>query len=76
MFTHMRWGQWRSFVRWFVEEDDCHLWHPAAGSAVAVDEEVHPGKQEPIQRLGESKAVEKSLPVDIYIPTKSEMLEI
>ena len=47
-----------SFVRWFVEEDD-DLWHPAAGSAVVKDEEVHPAaKQEPIQRIGESQAVE------------------
>ena len=39
------------------EEDD--LWHTAAGSAVAVDEEVHPAaKQDPIQRMGECPAME------------------
>ena len=49
MFTHM----------WGVGGEEIYLWHPAPGSAVLVDEEVHPAaKQEPIQRIGESQAVE------------------
>ena len=59
VYVHSHVGGWRggSDVCSFVEEDD--LWHPAAGSAVVVDQEVHPAaKQEPIQRIGEPQAVE------------------
>lgn len=64
-----------TFVCGFVEDYD--LWHPEAGSAVVADEEVNPAKQEPLERIGESQAVEQSHRVIEFasVATTSEILE-